>query len=200
MPDKPVEIESIQAAAKLLVRHIDESPARHRTVIAIGGAVGSGKSTLASMIGGSAISTDDYLPDYAKTPMHMRDEPESSDLQGLAADLRLLKEHGSAEIPRWCFQEHRRIGTQSISADRVVVCEGIFALHPLITPSVDIRVLITADQSIRWSRWETIEQSGERGWGVEKAREHFHEIAEPTFQKHVQHYTTGLDYIVRNSV
>lgn len=200
MPGIPVEIESIQAAAKLLVSHIHESPARHRTVIAIGGAVGSGKSTLASMIGGSVISTDDYLPDYAMTPMHMRDEPESSDLQGLASDLRTLKEHGSAEIPRWSFQEHKRIGTQSITGDRVVVCEGIFALHPLITPSVDIRVLITADQSIRWSRWEAIEQSGERGWGVEKAREHFHEIAEPTFQKHVHLYTSGLDYIVRNSV
>jgi uridine kinase len=200
MAEHPIEFDSIDEAVVRLSDILSGVLADNRQVVGIGGAVGSGKSTLASRLDAAVISTDNYLPDYAMTPDHLRDEPESSNLNGLANDLLKIKEHGVAEIPTWCFQKHRSIGTQSIIAERGIVCEGLFALHPALAHSIDIRVMVMADKTVRWKRWKAIEESGQRGWGVERAKQHFDEIAEPTFSKYVQLYHEDIDFIVHNSV
>jgi uridine kinase len=58
-------------------------------VVGITGAVAAGKSTLARRISACVVSTDHYLPDYDRTPEHLRDLPESSDLARLARPCRL---------------------------------------------------------------------------------------------------------------
>jgi len=199
MTSKPIKVDSIEEAVRCLNGVLANPPGGSRLVVAIGGAVGSGKSTLASRLDGVVVATDDYLPNYAKTPAHLRDEPESSDLAGLGRDLSALKDAGAAEVPIWCFQTHQCIGTRSVAADRVIICEGIFALHPVLAASIDIRVMVSADKDARWKRWEAIEESGERGWGVAKAKRHFDEVAEPTYSKHAHLYQADLDYIVYNS-
>lgn len=169
-----------------------------RPVIAIGGAVGSGKSTLAARVGGCVISTDHYLPNYDEVPELQRDEPEHADLDRLHQDLLALRERGETDIPTWCFQAHRRIGTSRARAESHIVCEGIFALHPKLIQAVDVRVLVRASSSTRWGRWEDLERRGERGMGVEQARAHFESVAEPTYARHAPLYERGLDYIVLN--
>jgi len=199
MTSKPIAFRSLEAATQELKAILSDSVDARRVVMAIGGAVGSGKSTLASGLGGVVVATDDYLPNYAQTAAHLRDAPESSNLPGLSRDLLLLKERGAAEVPTWCFKTHQRIGTRSVAAERVIICEGIFALHPVLAESIDIRVMVSADRATRWKRWEAIEEAGERGWGVERARRHFDEVAEPTYSKHARLYESSLDYIVYNS-
>lgn len=199
MATNPKTIESLDEAANLLINAMNERRSTRRLVLAVGGPVGSGKSTLARTLGGTVIATDDYLPDYEKVDYELRDEPSSSDLSRLADDLVALQVTGKGKIPRWCYQEHRRVDYRMIEAGDLIICEGLFALHPLIASIMDIRVLVRADRHVRWGRWEKIEQTGERGWGVERAREHFNHVADPTYEKHAHLYEEDLDYIVMNN-
>ncbi|RNC81576.1 MAG: hypothetical protein ED559_07235 [Phycisphaera sp.] len=199
MATKPETIHSLDEAVAQLIEAVAERRSSRRLVLAVGGPVGSGKSTLAERLGGTVVTTDDYLPDYEKTEYELRDEPDSSDLPRLAEDLQTLQETGRGDIPRWCFHEHRRVDCRVIEAGDLIICEGLFALHPLIASVTDIRVLVRADRDVRWDRWERIEQAGERGWGVDRARDHFNRIADPTYAKHAHLYERDLDYIVLNN-
>ena len=198
MPDKPLRASTLDEAADVIRHLLGHHSDTNRPIIAIGGPVGSGKSTLAKQLGGLVISTDEYLPDYEGLEVHERDEPHRADLPRLASDLELLQSVGRAMIPRWCFQSHSRIGEQEVVAEGPIVCEDIFALHPAITHLTRLRVLVIAGQDTRWKRWERIELEGERGMGVQAAREHFDSIAEPTYRKFARIYEAGIDLIVRN--
>lgn len=180
-----------------LLRERDAQPA----VIGITGRVGSGKSTLARAIRdlagrGLVLTTDDYLPDYDKVAFEHRDDPAHAALDELALHLGQLRSNGSAEIPMWSFHTHRREGTRRVEAGGLVICEGIHALHHAVASAYDLRVFVHADAKTRWARWEAIERAGERGWGVQKAREHFDRVAEPTFERHEPAYRSAADVIV----
>ena len=51
---------------------------------------------------------------------------------------------------------------------------------------------------MRWSRWETLELTGQRGWGVDKARAYFDQVAEPTFAAAEDQYRACADIVVIN--
>lgn len=169
-----------------------------RPVIAIGGPVGSGKSTLAARLSEAPISTDDFLPDYDRVAEHERDDPAHADLPALCAALRVLREGIAATIPVWSFKEHRRVGERRVEPGPLIVCEGIHALHPSLHEAHDLRVFVDAPSATRWARWEAIERAGERGMGVERAREHFERVAEPSFDRFADEYRASAHLIVRN--
>lgn len=171
-------------------------------VVGITGPVGSGKSTLASRLAGpenaAVVATDHYLPDYEPLPEHERDEPRHADLALLAEHLEQLRAGRTVQRPVWCFLEHRRKGSEPVAAAPLVVCEGIFALREEIRDVLDVAVYVDAPPEIRWGRWERIEASGERGWGVERARRYFAGVAEPTFFRYAQEYRRAADIVVLN--
>jgi uridine kinase len=167
-------------------------------VVGITGPVGSGKTSLAKRLGGVLLSTDHYLPYYDTLPEPERDEPRHADLALLAAHLESLGRREPVKRPEWCFQTHRRAGTREVTPGPVVVCEGIFALRREVRHLLDIAVYVDAPATVRWSRWEQIEASGERGWGVERARRYFATVAEPTFARYAEEYRAEADVIVRN--
>lgn len=167
-------------------------------IVGIAGPVGSGKTTLADRVGGSRLSTDDYLPDYASLPLAERDEPRHADLELLASHLESLGRGLPIYAPVWCFQEHRRTSVRRIEPAPRVVCEGIFALAPRVAAHLDLAIFVEAPREHRWARWERIERRGERGWGVEAAREYFERVAEPTFARHADAYRALANIIVHN--
>jgi uridine kinase len=96
---------------------------------------------------------------------------------------------------------------------RLIVVEGIHAFHepgaldasnpraasaPALASLIDLRAFVEAPAEVRWARWERIEASGERGWGVEVARAFFHEVAEPTFARFAEAYRSRADVVVVN--
>lgn len=173
------------------------TPNRPR-VVGITGPVGAGKSALAARLGGCVVTTDDYLPDYDRTPEHERDLPDSSDLGSLAAHLALLRSNLPATLPVWSFQTHRRESWRTVAPAPLVVVEGIFALHPRVRSQLDLCVFIESDVGVRWARWEHLETTGQRGWGVAYARSFFHAVAEPTFARHAEHYRAAAHVVIRN--
>jgi uridine kinase len=175
-----------------------EAARARAVVVGITGPVGSGKSTLARSLGGVVLSTDHYLPDYDGLPEHERDEPRHADLALLAEHLGRLRSGRVIEMPSWCFQTHRRVGSTRVAPGPVIACEGIFALHPVVRPAIDLAVYVDAPAGVRWARWERLEASGERGWGVEHARRYFATVAEPTFARFAGGYRASADLVVIN--
>jgi uridine kinase len=128
-----------------------------------------------------------------------RDLPEHADLALLAEHLALLGRGEPAEIPVWSFHEHRRVDTRVVQpGPGPVICEGLFAMHEDVAGVVDLRVYVEASAETRWGRWEVIEERGERGMGVEAAREFFETIADPTYARFAPGYRASADVIVRN--
>jgi len=169
-----------------------------RTVIGVTGAVAAGKSTLARTLSECVVSTDNYLPDYHATAEHLRDLPDSSDLERLARDLASLRSGCGTNIPLWTFAEHRRIGEQRVETADVVVVEGLHALHALPRQHIDIAVFVDAPQPTRWQRAVAREQAGDRPWPLEYLDKFFHTVAEPTFALNAEGYRRAAHFIVIN--
>lgn len=193
--------DALEALTAVLARLADARRAAG-VVIGITGPVGSGKTTLAEELrgntGGVVLSTDHYLPDYAAVPERERDEPGRADLAALGAHLAALREGRSIERPEWCFQAHARVGVRPVEPAGVILCEGIFALHESVRRHLDVAVFVDASAETRLARWERIEAAGERGWGVERARKYFAEVADPTFSRHADTYRRAADIVVIN--
>lgn len=198
---EPIVIAGLEPGRDEILRRLEQVSAA-RPVVGITGPVGSGKSTLAGLlageIGGLVLTTDRYLPDYEGLAPELRDAPQHSDLSRLSADLVSLRDNGQGSVPVWSFHEHRRVAEESVAAKGLIVCEGIFALHDTVVPHLDIRVFVEASAATRWSRWEAIEQAGERGWGVDAAKQHFNAVAEPSFHAFATSYRQAADLVVLN--
>ncbi|MFG0305837.1 MAG: uridine kinase [Phycisphaerales bacterium JB040] len=190
-------------AVEAVLRLVRARESRGIPVVGVTGRVSAGKSTLARRIassgGGLVHTTDDYLPDYEGLPIEDVDLPEHSHLEELAGHLVALQRGEAVEVPEWSFHAHARVGTKVIGpAERLVVLEGIHALHETVAGHLDVRVFVEAGEHVRWSRRVAIEESGERGWGVEKARDHFDRVAEPTFARFEAAYLAVADVVVVN--
>ena len=162
------------------------------------GPVGAGKSTLARLLSGAVVSTDDYLPDYELVAEHERDESAHLDWPLLTEHLGELGQGRTAVVPVWSFQTHRREGQRVVHPAEVVVLEGIHALHERVREVLHVRVFVEAPAAVRWARWEHLERTGQRGWGVEKARAFFDGVAEPTFGRREAAYRAAADIVVIN--
>ena len=185
-----------QAAAEILRAAAAAGP---RAVVGITGPVASGKSTLARRVSDAVVSTDHYLPDYDRTPEHLRDLPESSDLPRLARDLAELRAGRATMIPRWTFEAHARVGEQRVQPAPVLVVEGLHALHALPRAHVDVAVFVEAPQDLRWRRAVAREESGERPWPIEYLERFFRDVAEPTFARHADAYRAAAHFVVVNA-
>lgn len=169
-----------------------------RVVVGVTGAVASGKSTLARALSPCVVSTDHYLPDYERTPEHLRDLPESSDLARLARDLADLRAGRPARIPLWSFDTHSRVGEQEVSPAPLIVVEGLHALHALPRAQVDLAVFVEAPQEVRWARAVAREKAGDRPWPLEYLEHFFHTVAEPTYARHADGYRAVAHFVVRS--
>ncbi len=167
-------------------------------VIGITGPVGAGKSLLAAALSGCILSTDDYLPDYELVPEPERDEPRHADFTRLASNILELRQGRHTLAPVWSFQTHRREGDRRIMPHPLVVVEGIHALHDDVVAHLDLAIFVEAPTGVRWERWAHLESCGQRGWGVEKARVFFENVAEPTFNKYERLYRERAGIVVVN--
>lgn len=203
MPSPTPQTLHFSHAARSLAEHL--RAIKRPAVVGITGPQGSGKTTLANRLANAigatdaiVLSTDRYLPDYSIIPDAEVDEPRHAALDELAAHLAQLRAGEVTHLPIWSFHSHKREGTEPIHPAPVVIVEGIFALHERVVPALDLAVYVEAPASVRWERVEARELTGERGFGVERSRIHFNDVADPTFSRHADSYRAAAHIVVQN--
>lgn len=176
-------------------------------VVGVTGPQGSGKSTLAARLAGAiagsvVVSTDRYLPDYARLRREEYDLPEHADLALLAAQVAALRTGQAVEAPVWSFVAHARTGRERIgpASAGVVIIEGIHALAGAVREAVDVAVFVEAPAPVRLGRVVARELAGERGWSAEEAAAFMTGHADPVFERFAGAYRAGADVVVVNAV
>lgn len=132
---------------------------QNKKIVLLAGPSSSGKTTTAKFLseeinrlGGKAytVSLDDfYLPRCVQYPLDENGEPdfecvEALDLELLHSSLRSLAEKGKAVLPVFNFKTGDRINnakTIELRENDVIIVEGLHALNPVITDTLDESML-----------------------------------------------------------
>lgn len=188
-----MQTEDIQKA-------IDEILAKNkRIVIAIAGGSCSGKTRLAKKIAEQhnalVIGMDDYYRGGTATTNY--DVPSSVDLDMLADHLENLKKGASVRKPVYDMKTHSRSGYRTVSPGRVMICDGIFALHEKIRKHADLRVFIDSPEKRRFER-RLRRDVAKRGRTPDSVKRQFTEQVEPAFLEHVLPAKKYADIVVNN--
>lgn len=127
----------------------------NRKIVMLAGPSSSGKTTTAKLfseeinkLGGKAytVSLDDfYLPRSVQYPLDENGKPdfecvEALDLDLLHSSLRQLAVSGKADLPVFDFKTGERINnakTVELHENDVIIVEGLHALNPVITETLD---------------------------------------------------------------
>lgn len=133
-------------------------------VLGIAGCSGSGKTTLAAelahTLGGVHFHLDNYYLDLGHMPFSERikqnfDNPAMIESTLLAAHVAALARGETIERPIYDFSTHTRVAgnTESVSAGRFLVVEGLFALYyPELLPLYTLRVYVDTPDSLCFER------------------------------------------------
>lgn len=131
-------------ALQLLLSAIPDRP----IVIGLGGPSGAGKTEMSTRLQNfmpmAVISMDNYI-DTTQLVDGNFDDPRLTDFKLLAKNLDGLRNGLEVETPLYSFKESKRVGYTKMSPppnSRVVLIEGIYALHEQVRPFVDLSVAI----------------------------------------------------------
>jgi uridine kinase len=133
-------------------------------VLGIAGCSGSGKTTLAAelahTLGGIHFHLDNYYLDLGHLPFSERiqknfDDPAMIESPLLTAHVAALARGETIERPVYDFSTHTRVVgcTESVSAGRFMVVEGLFALYyPELLALYGLRVYVDTPDSLCFER------------------------------------------------
>lgn len=119
-------------------------------VVGVAGPSGAGKTSLAQKIisvlpKSTLISLDNYLDTSQKVIDENFDDYRLVDFKLLAENLKDLLENKPTKLPLYDFRKSGRYAYKSVSPpeSKVVVVEGIYALHESVRPYLDLQISIS---------------------------------------------------------
>jgi|SRR3989338_5413658 len=127
---------------------------KHRPIIiiAVAGGSCSGKTTFSRMIsekyGAAILNMDDYYK--GGNPKSNFDVPRALDMALLRKHLAVLRAGKSIRKPVYDFAVHRRTGYEKFKPTKILILEGIFALHGSLKD--DLKVFVSATAKDRTER------------------------------------------------
>lgn len=136
------------------------------TIIGVAGGTGSGKTTFAKRLlkmldehDAAIISHDYYYKDHSDLTFEERallnyDHPNAFETQRLIEDLKKLKEGESVYIPRYSFEEHKRLPEYVLQEPKkIIIVEGILIFeNKELRDLMDMKLFVDADSDIRFIR------------------------------------------------
>ena len=186
-------------------------------VIGVGGCSGSGKTSvakeLARILDGTHFPLDHYYRDLSHLPPEQRgqqdfDDPEMLESDLLAQHIGELSKGRAIDRPLYDFSTHCRVldEAERIEPGRVVVVDGIFALHYNgLHPLYDLAIYVDTPDVICFTR-RLARDVRERGRTPESVRRQYDATVRPMAEKYVRpsaQYaglvldgTTSLDWLV----
>ena len=169
------------------------------TILGIAGGTGSGKTYAVKNLLKEypandifSISMDSYYKDlshinYKKRIKQNFDHPDSIDINLLEHHLKQVSMGYEISIPIYDFTNHIRIGeTSSISDARIIVVEGIFALHySQLRKLYTLKIFLDTPESIRFER-RLIRDVKERGRTIKSIKDQYNSTVLPMHNKYVE--------------
>jgi uridine kinase len=185
---------------------VSEASAKHPIVIGISGASCSGKSWMADKLHGhrpgdsQIIDLDGYYRELEAVRFleHGHDNPESIHFEQAIRDLRQLKRGQPANLPVYCFETHKALGSRLCTPTAVIVMEGLFIFAwPELRELLDIKIWMETDQGLRLARRIDRDMT-ERERTLEEITERYRRDVVPGFNKFILPLRAHADFIVRN--
>lgn len=179
-------------------------------IIGIAGGSGSGKSRLVKNIlkevndnSVQVIEIDSYYKNLAHLSFEEReknnfDHPDSIDFDLLYQDLSKLKNNLTIYSPVYDYKTHTRNEneTKKIENAKVIIMEGIFALHnQKIRDLLSIKIYVDTPSDIRLLR-RIKRDMNDRGRTIEGIIEQYNKTVKPMFTKYVKPSRDYADLIV----
>ena len=179
-------------------------------IIGIAGGSGSGKSRLVKNIlkevndnSVQVIEIDSYYKNLAHLSFEEReknnfDHPDSIDFDLLYEDLSKLKNNLTIYSPVYDYKTHTRNEneTKKIENAKVIIMEGIFALHnQKIRDLLSIKIYVDTPSDIRLLR-RIKRDMNDRGRTIEGIIEQYNKTVKPMFTKYVKPSRDYADLIV----
>ena len=171
----------------------------NRTVLGIAGGTGSGKTYAVKGLLNEypqnsvlAISMDSYYKDlshinYKKRVEQNFDHPDSIDINLLENHLEQASKGEKINIPIYDFSNHVRLGeTASISNAKIIIVEGIFALHfSQLRKLCTLKLFIDTPENIRLKR-RLVRDVRERGRTIKSIKDQYNSTVLPMHDKYVE--------------
>lgn len=183
-----------------LERRVSNLLGKHGTVIvSLAGESGAGKTTLgrwlAERFGGRVLKIDDYLL-RGITDSTEWDRPRGHDLELLKSHLRQLKRGFGIQKPVYAMSQKKRTGYEPFPAARLVVLDGIHALHWRLFGHAQLRVYVETEAEKRLMR--TVERwINEYKLDPALAAPHQKELVEPLARIHIMPTKRRAHLIIR---
>ena len=169
------------------------------TVLGIAGGTGSGKTYAVKSLLNEypqnsvhAISMDSYYKDlshinYKKRVEQNFDHPDSIDINLLENHLKQASKGNRVNIPIYDFSNHVRLGkTTSISNAKIIIVEGIFALHfSQLRQLYTLKLFIDTPENIRLKR-RLFRDVRERGRTIKSIKDQYNSTVLPMHDKYVE--------------
>jgi len=150
--------------------------------IGVAGASCSGKTTFANKLNYYVLSLDDYY--FGKSKSTNFDIPTAIDFKLLNKNLNGFLKQEKIEKPIYDFYTHSRIGYEIVAPKKVIVLEGLYALHSELNKFIDIRVFISCDLNTCLNR-RLIRDKLKRGRDSLQIIEQFNRQVVPAYKKYV---------------
>jgi len=145
--------DSSQDVLELIKRKIcDLSRQQQRLTIAIDGRCASGKTTLAlalkETLGCDCIHTDHFfLQEYQRTDERLREPGGNFDRERFAAEvLSPLKKGEPFSYRPYDCKTKSFVAPIAVAADKIVVIEGAYSLHPQISEAYDLKIFMSVNK------------------------------------------------------
>jgi len=182
-------------------------PTRNRIVIGISGGSGSGKTWLATQVKQlhpervTLFGLDNYYKDvrHVSTLAFSHDNPAAIDFERAAADLWRLKRGESITIPKYDFDRHRHIGTESFESRPVIVVEGLFIYaDDALCDAIDHKVWVDAPEDVRYRR-RLARDTAERGRNEAEVASRYARDVRPGYAQFIAPLRAACDVVLDNS-
>lgn len=181
-------------------------------IVLVGGGSCSGKTTMVAekikeYFGGEAVTIE--LDSYFKGKAFLEemerenkainaDHPEYVDLPKAAEHLRLLKAGKSIEKPTYDFTKRQAIGKVELLPARIIVIDGIYALHEAVAGLGDLKIFVEASRENRLKRRIDRRRGYEKAQTDEEVVRYFNEFVDPMHNVYILPTKKSADVIVLN--
>ncbi len=125
------------------------------------------------------------------------DEPGALDFTLLKRHLKFLRSGIGIHKPVYDFKKHVRSGTEWFAPCRVIILDGIFALHSSLEGWLDFGIFVDCDAVERLRR-RLKRDRVERGRTWASVRHQFETTVQPMFLIHVEGTRTAANIVISN--